>query len=201
MLSLKNTAAEILPTGLLLRAADFAAVVEAQSIIAHAEAEAARIRENAAAHFEEEKARGYRDGLELGKAEMSERIVSTLSQSNLYFTKVEDALVDVVMKAVRRVIGEFDERERVERIVRQALELLRNQSQVRVKVSPAQLDWLNSRVEALLTSFPRIHLLDVQTDERLPSDGCILETELGVIDATVETQLRAIERALINSIR
>ena len=38
-------------------------------------------------------------------------------------------------------------------------------------------------------------------DPRLPADGCVLETEFAVIDATVETQLRAIEKALIQSIQ
>jgi type III secretion protein L len=201
MLSLKNTAAEILATGPVLRAADYAALVEAEAVIARAEAEAARIREQAQEEYAREKALGYREGLEQGKAEMSEQIVATLGQSNLYFSKIEDALIDVVMKAVRRVIGEFDDRERVERIVRQALELLRNQNQVRVKVAPARLDQLKERVDTLLASFPRIQLLDVQSDARLPVDGCLLETEFGVIDATVETQLRAIEKALIKAIR
>src|SRR5262249_44137233 len=104
-------------------------------------------------------------------------------------------------KALRRVIGDFDERKRVEAIVQKALELLRNQSQVRLKVSPAQADWMQTRLEALLASFPRIQFLEVKTATRLPSDGCILETELGVIDATLETQLRAIEKALIQAIK
>jgi type III secretion protein L len=201
MLSLKNTSAEILSTGPVLRAADYAALVDAQSVIARAEAEAARIREQALEEYSREKARGHREGLEQGKAEMAEQVVATLGQSTLYFSKIEDALVDVVIKAVRRVIGEFDDRERAARIVRQALELLRNQSQVRVKVAPARLDQLKAEVDALLASFPRIQLLDVQGDARLPADGCILETEFGVIDATVETQLRAIEKALIKAIR
>ncbi len=201
MLCLKHTAAEILAQGPILKAADFAAVSDAQAIVAHAQEEAARIREDAAAEYEAQKARGYREGLEQGKAEMSERVITTMGQSSLYFSRVEEALIDVVMKAMRRVIGEFDERDRVERIVRKALELLRNQSQVRLKVSPTQGEWLQSRVESLLAAFPRIQFLEVQTDSRLPADGCILETEFGVIDATVETQLRAIEKALIQAIK
>jgi type III secretion protein L len=132
---------------------------------------------------------------------MSEKLVASISHSARYLSEVESALVDVVMKALRRVLGEFDDRERVDRAVTQALEVLRQQAQVRVKVSPAQLAWLQSRVAALGAAFPRIQFLDIQADPRLPSDGCVVETEFGVIDATVETQLRAIEKALIQAIR
>lgn len=201
MLRLRQTGVELVPQGPVLRAADFAAVVDAEAVMARARDEAAKIVEEARAEYARQKEQGYRDGVEQGKAEMAEKVVATMGQSALYFSKVEQALVDVVMKATARVIGEVGERERVERIVRKALELMRTQSQVRVKVPPAQSEWLQSRVEALLQSFPRIQFLEVQADARLPGDGCVLETELGVIDATVQTQLRAIERALIQAIK
>jgi type III secretion protein L len=201
MLRLKHIGAEILPEGAVLKADAFAAVLETQALVARAHEEASQIRAEAQREFEEQKERGYREGLEQGKAEIAERVVATLGQSVQYFSKLEETLVDLVIKSTRRVVGEFEERDRVERIVRQALELLRNQSQVRIKVSPAQREWLQTRVDALLASFPRIQFLDIQSDTRLPADGCILETELGVIDATVETQLRAIEKALIKAIK
>lgn len=196
MLGLKHTQAEVIAQGAVIKAGEFAALLSAQDLLARAQEEAAAIRAEAQAEYAREKERGYRDGLEQGKAEMAERVVATLSQSNLYFAKLESAIIDVVVKSTRRVIGEFSDRERVERIVVKALELLRTQNNVRIKVPPAQAEALKARVESLLAAFPRIQLLDVQTDPRLPEDGCVLETELGVIDATVETQLRAIQKAL-----
>ncbi|MBL9191246.1 MAG: HrpE/YscL family type III secretion apparatus protein [Opitutaceae bacterium] len=201
MLCLKRVGSEVLAQGPILKATEYAAAVESSAVVAQAREEAARILAEAQAEYAAQKEKGYRDGVEQGKAEMAERVVQTMGQSALYYTRMEEALVDVVIKATQRVIGEFQERDRVERIVRKALELLRQQSQVRIKVSPAQAEWLQGRVESLLATFPRIQFLDVQTDARLPSDGCILETELGVIDATVQTQLRAIEKALIQAIK
>lgn len=201
MLSLKHTAAEVLVQGPIIKAADYAAVLDAQEIVRRATEEAEQIREEARREYATEKERGYREGLELGKAEIAERVVATAGQSAQYFSKLEDALVDVVIKSTRRVIGSFEDRERVQRIVEQALGLLRNQTQVRIKVSPMQREWLQSRVRALQSAFPAVEFMEVQADARLPADGCILETELGVIDATVETQLRAIEKALVKSIK
>lgn len=201
MLCLKHTGADVLVQGAILKAGDYAAALDAQGIIARAEEEARLIREAAQRDAAAEKERGYRDGVEQGKEEIAERVVTTAGQSTVYFSKLEEALVDVVIKSTRRVIGEVAERERVERIVREALELLRNQNRVSIKVPPAQREWLQGRVTELLAAFPRVQFLEVHADSRLPADGCILETEHGVIDATVETQLRAIEKALIKAIK
>lgn len=201
MLCLRHTGADILPQGPIITREEFAVVLDARDIIARAEAEAEQIRTAARDAAAQERERGYRDGIEQAKAEMAERVVETMSQSATYFSRLEEALVDLVVKATRRVIGELDAPERASRIVRQALELLRQENHVRIKVPPALRDALQARVNALLSEFPRIRFLDIESDPRLPEDGCVLETELGVIDASVETQLRAIEKALIKAIK
>ena len=201
MLCLNRQGANFLTQGPVLKAADYAAAVAAQDLIRQAEEEAARIRSEAEEIYQQRKAQGHREGVEEGKAEMAQQVVATLGQSNTYLAKIEQALVDVVMKSTARVIGEISERERVEHIVRQALECLGQSGQVQVKVSPDQGEWMKGRVDALLTAFPRVKFLEVKVDPRLPADGCVLETEFAVIDATVETQLRAIEKALIQSIQ
>lgn len=201
MLCLRHTGADILPQGPIITREEFAVVLDARDIIARAEAEAEQIRTAARDAAAQERERGYRDGIEQAKAEMAERVVETMSQSATYFSRLEEALVDLVVKATRRVIGELDAPERASRIVRQALELLRQENHVRIKVPPALRDALQARVNTLLSEFPRIRFLDIEADPRLPEDGCVLETELGVIDASVETQLRAIEKALIKAIK
>jgi type III secretion protein L len=68
-------------------------------------------------------------------------------------------------------------------------------------VAPAQADWQKSRLATIMQTFPKIQFLDVQADSRLSANGCVLETEIGVVDATLETQLKAIEKALIRSMK
>jgi type III secretion protein L len=110
-------------------------------------------------------------------------------------------MVDLVMRAVRSVIGEMNQHDVIEKIVRRALESTRNENHVTVRVAPAQADWLKSRLATIMQTFPKIQFLDVQADSRLSANGCVLETEIGVVDATLETQLKAIEKALIRSMK
>jgi flagellar biosynthesis/type III secretory pathway protein FliH len=39
--------------------------------------------------------------------------------------------------------------------------------------------------------------LDIVVDEDLPRGGCRIETDFGTVDATIETQIRVIERHLL----
>ena len=73
MLLIKKKDFELLTPVRLVKADEVAAVKRAEEVIAAAEAEAERIREEAHAAFEEERQRGYEKGLEDGKAEIVAR--------------------------------------------------------------------------------------------------------------------------------
>ena len=58
------------------------------------------------------------------------------------------------------------------------------------------------RMAAMISSAPNgATFLDVTADPRMKPGDCILECELGVVDASLETQLKAIEHALLGKIR
>jgi type III secretion protein L len=185
----------------ILPAREYAALVEAEGLIEAARAEAERIRREAEEEYARRRAEGYEAGLEKGKAEIAERMVDYMGRSAAYFSKVEGVLIDVVMRAAKRVIGEFDQKEVVERVVRRALEATRNEGHVTVRVAPALADDLKSRIGDILGGFPKVEFLEVVPDGRVPEGGCILETELGFVDASLETQFKAIEKALVNSMK
>lgn len=212
MLRLNATGVSIEPSARVIKAEEYAVVAGAKAIVDAAVAESVRLRTSgqtdadkkraeAQEEYERRKAEGYRDGQEEGKAEIASQIMECMTQSAAYFSKVEGVMVDLVMRALRRVLGGFDQREIVEQAVRHALETTRNEGHVTVRVAPAQAEWLQSRVQSMLESCPKVQFLEVLPDERLPEDGCVLETEIGVVDASIQTQLRAIEKALINSLK
>jgi type III secretion protein L len=60
---------------------------------------------------------------------------------------------------------------------------------------------VKERVAALRPDYPTVESFDVVEDPRLAGTACILETEAGVADASVDTQLAAIEKSLARHIR
>ena len=181
----------------LVKASEVATVMSAAEIVAAAEAEAARIREEAKAAFEEEKKRGFEKGLQDGKLEIAMQKLEQVDQSVAFMESVEGKMADIVMKALKSCVVEIGDREMVINIVRKTMNaVIRTQRHVTLKVSPEMVQTVKERVSALRLDYPTVETFDVVEDPRLKGPACILETEAGVADASVETQLAAIERSL-----
>ena len=181
----------------LVKASEVATVKSAAEIVAVAEAEAARIREEAKIAFEEERKRGFEKGLQDGKLEIAMQKLEQVDQSVAFMESVEGKMADIVMKALKSCVVEIGDREMVVNIVRKTMSaVIRTQRHVTLKVAPEMVAAVKERVSALRVDYPTVETFDVVEDPRLKGPACILETEAGVADASVETQLAAIERSL-----
>ena len=181
----------------LVKSSEVATVKSAAEIIAAAEAEAARIREEAKAAFEAEKQRGYEKGLQDGKMEIAMQKLEQVDQSVAFMESVEGKLANIVLKALKTCVEEIGDEEMVVNIVRKTMNaVIRTQRHVTLKVAPEMVAVVKERVASLREAYPTVETFDVVEDSRLTGPACILETEAGVADASVDTQLAAIERSL-----
>ena len=181
----------------VVKAADVATVRSSAEIVAAAEAQAAQIREDAKAAYEEERKKGYDKGIADGKTEIAMQKLDLVDSSVAFMENVEEKMSDIVMKALKSCVTEIGDREMVIQIVRKTMAaVIRTQRQVTLKVAPELVETVRARVSELTATFPTIETFDVVEDPRLKGSSCVLETEAGVADASVESQLAAIERSL-----
>ncbi len=186
----------------VLKAAGFALLTEANGLLEQARARADEILRKAEEAYQQRKEEGYRDGREEGLLEHTEKLMETVMSSVEFIEGIEATLIDVVNQAVRKIIGELDSDERIVRIVREGLLKVRNQSRVTIRVAPADDKAVRTALEPMLKSASGAEsFLELVPDARLEQGSCILESELGVIDASLETQLRALEKAFTSRIQ
>jgi type III secretion protein L len=184
------------PEQKIVSAEEYQVYLDAESLIARARQQAEQIVAEAQSEYERRTVEGYEEGLARARMELAADMVDSVSKTVDYFSGLEDRVVELVIKAVRKVIGEIDDRECIVRVVRNALAVARNQSRVTVRVSSRQLESVQDRLNEIMRPYPAVQFIDVVTDPRLQPGGCILETEIGVVDASVDVQLRAIEKYL-----
>ncbi|MDW2035140.1 SctL family type III secretion system stator protein VscL, partial [Vibrio sp. 665] len=117
-----------------------------------------------------------------------------------YYLQVEHKMTNVVLDAVRKIIDTFDDVDTTISVVREALQLVSNQKQVILHVHPEQVVDVREKVAGVLSDFPEVGYVDVVADARLKNGGCILETEVGIIDASIDGQIQALKQAMVKQL-
>ncbi len=184
------------PQNKVIKGKDFWAFNRARQVLAAANVEKKRIIESALNAFEEEKKRGYREGQESAKFEQSANMIAIVSQTVDYFSKVESQMVDLVLEAVQKIVSDFDDREKVVKVVKNSLSLVRNQKLITVIVHPSQNESIKNKVNELKDSFPSIEHIDVTSDPAICIDACIIESEIGRVEASMSSQIEALRSTL-----
>lgn len=197
MLLVKRENFSLLTDRRLVRATDVGTAKTADEIIADAQAEAARIREEAKLAYEEELKRGYEKGLSDGKGEIALQKLELVDSSVAFMESVEKKMADVVINALKKCVVEIGDEELVVQIVRKMMSaVIRTQKHVTVKVAPEMVDSVRARLAEIKAAYSTVETLDVVGDPRLKGTASVLETEAGVADASIETQIAAIEKSI-----
>jgi type III secretion protein L len=169
---------------------------ESERIVAAAKAEAESILQEAKETKKAEEERGYEAGMETGKQEIANVMMDFVTKSANSFSKLENDVTDVVKMALRKIIGKLDKMELITSVVKNSLQKVKTQKQATLKVAPTEAQVLRDRIADLTRDTPMLEFLDICADAHLQPGSCIIETELGVIDASVPVQLEAVENAL-----
>jgi len=184
------------PDTRLIKAAAWADYCAAEEIAAEARAYAEAMRFRAEEAFEAEKRRGYEQGVLEGRQEQAERIMETVLKSIEYIEGLEKGVAALVGEALRKILGSLPPEELMAGVVRRSLALVRGQKQVVIRVSPEDEEGVKAKLAEIWREYSSIAFVDVQADGRLARGACTLQSDMGIIDAGVETQVRAIVNTL-----
>jgi type III secretion protein L len=180
----------------IIKAKDFWAFKDAERALADALHKQKQIISSAQDAYEAERQRGYAEGSESAKLEQSGSMVEIVSQTVEYYGKVESQMVDLVLDAVRKVVSDFDDRKRVTTVVQNCLDLVRSQKHLQLSVHPSQVDYLRGQIGELQKIYPSISHIDVHPDAKLASDACVVESEIGTVEASLAGQVEKLREAL-----
>jgi flagellar biosynthesis/type III secretory pathway protein FliH len=171
---------------------------EAAELLARARAEAEALC--ADAHAARETAR--REGLETGRAEGMAEAAVALAVARTEAARLTEAAapaaIALASKMAEKIVGRAVALapETMADIAAEALGACRpGAGAVRVRVHPDDLAAVEARRQALAARAPAA-TLEIVADEAVGRSGCVIETPQGRVDARLETQLAALERAL-----
>lgn len=177
---------------------------KAQAILDAAAEEASRIREEARRVLEGAKAertaaikKGYAEGESKGLAQVTEKLLHLEQLRERFFAEAEAEVIKLVLEIAEKVIGRIaaENPELIRSVVRQALERTLG-DRITVSVHPDDYRALMAGDHEFKDVVDRTKRLLFREDDGVSKGGCVVETEVGTIDARIETQLEAIRKAL-----
>jgi flagellar biosynthesis/type III secretory pathway protein FliH len=172
--------------------------VEAERLIAEARSEAERLRAEAASEIERARHKAEAEGRERGLQAVTELLVGARAAAARARGSAEVELRTLAVRIAEKILGR-EIAARPDVVVDVAAEALRHAGQPRelvVRCAPEDLEALERGKPRLLERCRQAQAARFRADEAVPRGGCIIETELGVVDARLSTQLDAIDRAL-----
>lgn len=172
------------------------AKAEAQSIVAQAKEEAQSIvettRRQAAQIRAEARERGLREASEQWAAKAAENAFD----ANRSAQRASERLAELVSLATQRVIELEDKEGLYRRALRTVRSLAADSKTLTLHVGSEDAENARKVVSQLAEQMGIPIPLEIKVDNRLRSGGCVLESDQGVIDASMGLQIQAVRQAI-----
>ncbi len=177
---------------------EFAAVIEAKTMIEEAQAEAKaiieRAHEEAQKIHEEARQKGYNDGLE----PYNTHILYFDDRIKVLRHELQKTILPLVLKTTRQIVGEGlkEHPDIVVDVVTKAIKSVTTSHEVKLFVNKADLLLLEEKKEDFKKLFDHVDMFLIEARNDVEKGSCIIQTEKGILNANLENQYIALENAL-----
>jgi type III secretion protein L len=185
---------EINPACKILKKKDYITYLNATDIIDSAQKQAQTIIEEAKIKYEQEKQRGYNDGVNASKVDQSEQNMEFVRKTISYLSNIENTIADIIIKGIKKIVGDLDTDKVALNLVKNVLKNVRNEKMIKVRISSDEYNYVNEHMQSITSEYKTVQFIDLVSDHRLKAGDCILESELGVIDSSLDIQIEALKR-------
>lgn len=186
------------------------AQMQAQETLEEASAQAAQAAEEARQQAAQQ---GYQEGLQAGleegrkqgQSEMAQMIdavktefVELVQMRRKVMADMEPELVTLAVDVAKRVVGDElkTNREVIVGIVRSSIATLQERDEILIRVNPSEYEIVKSHQAEFEAMVEGLRKFVVQPDGAIAAGSCAIETNLGNVDARIETQFEAIRQGL-----
>lgn len=168
--------------------------IDDRNLISRAQEEAGTIKDNAA-----------KEGYNTGILEAQKDIENLNSQIRNFMNATKEVYefiapdileisVDIAKKIVKKEISQ-DPELILDTILKVLKTISKEEPKIILKVNPAQISVTKENINQLMLSAGLDSKINVISDETIEEGSCIVQTNNGIVDASIETQLEIIKEA------
>jgi flagellar biosynthesis/type III secretory pathway protein FliH len=139
---------------------------------------------------EEGRKEGFARGLKEGRAAALEETLKLETQTLAAQAAMRGSIARLAVAVVKRIAAEIGPPQAVAALAERAAREAAPEQPLTIRVRPECIAAVRARLGALPIA------IDYKPDDRLEKNGCVIETQFGAIEAGLDAQLAALEKAL-----
>lgn len=177
---------------------DFEALLSAKELLTETEEQHEEFLERLEQERQSALEKGYEDGYQKGLESLNEHIIALNEEMKTIRLAMQQKIVPIALKAAQRIVGNaLDMKpETVVDIVQQALIPAKEAHEIKIYVAKEDMARIEKAKSTLRKTLDHVELFVVEQRADISPGGCVIETENGIINATIENQWKALEGAL-----
>lgn len=176
----------------------YTASSKAREILQKAQQEAEEIIRKACEEREKERKGGYQQGYEEGLAQVTEMLAKARVEYDQILKSSQHDVLNLAFKIAEKIIGKQLQMDQnlIMDIVAQALQAVRQSRQITIRVNPEDAKILKANREGFVQALGTGRVVDFVEDKKIERGGCIIESEIGIVEAQLQTQLDRLRKVL-----
>lgn len=171
----------------ILRADSVAAWREGERHLEQATQDVAALKKQAQEDAIRERERGWQagfdEGHQAGLEEAARLALQLTAEHDTYLNGLTSQLASAIDASVKKILAGMDDAELITAVARKAIEDMQALNTITLRVPPAMVDALQSK-QLCFKGKP----LPVRADDALLDDMCYMDTPLGTVQLTAQTQ-------------
>ena len=169
--------------------------IDDRNLVSRAQDEAENIKHSA---YEE----GYRKGLEQAQADLAEfrnSIADFMNAKSEVFEYIAPDLLEISVEIAQKIIKkevETDPQVLINTIIDVLKTVSKNEPKINIRVRPQAVPFIKDTLPNITYEYGIDTKINIISDPSVDEGGCIFQTNNGIVDASIDTQLEIIKKAL-----
>jgi type III secretion protein L len=192
----------LVPSPKILKREVYEATREARDVITQAQDKAKEIIANAERERDAILEQARQEGNAKGLAECNGILTWATQRAEELTKSWEETMLHLSVRVAEKIIGEELKLspETIVSIVREALKGTRAGKHLSIQVNEAEAQQVRARLDRLREAIGVSSEIEIVSSASVRPGGCVIESELGIIDARLETQLKCLEDVLVRGV-
>lgn len=176
---------------------DYSKLIESSEILEKARLEGEKLLEKTQEECKEYKAEAKKQGFEEGLKQFNVAAKQMDEEVKSLRIKLQKLVLPIALKAAKRIVAKELETspETIVDIVSEKIQQVSESRQVIIFVSKRDKEHLDNNKPKIKEILQQVETFAIQERDDIEPGGCIIKTESGMINATIESQWRALEQA------